>query len=174
MKQLITIVTLLLSSVGFAQSGWEKVALTSSVSIQFPVKPIEAAGGPQKTFLLRQADSTANLVVAVTDLAAATGLDSATLAAEMQKPESWEQAKDAFLSTMGEEAVLVKNEMGVIKGVDALKLVINRKVNDATTNIITVLIFVKGTDSFNIIYNNRGGKADAKHQEHFFNSIDFQ
>lgn len=158
-----------------AQTAWEKVEISSNLTVSFPAKPIknEPASG-QKTFILKHADSTANYIIAASDLGIAMGIDEATLSTEMEKEESWEQAKTAFVNSMGTEANLVKDEMTTLKGNKALKLIIERKNDKGGTNTLTVFIFVKGTVSYNVMFNNRGGKADEKMKQQFFDSIEIK
>lgn len=154
---------------------WEKVEISSNLTISFPAKPIknEPANG-QKTFILKHADSTANYIVAASDLGIAMGIDEATLSAEMEKEESWEQAKTAFIVSFGGEGKLVNDEMTTIKGIKALKFIIDRKNDKGGINTLTVFIFVKGTISYNIMFNNRGGKADEKMKQQFFDSVEIK
>lgn len=175
MKQLIIIMTLLITGIANAQTAWEKVEINTGVSISFPVKPVKNEASPgQKTFILRHADSTANYIVAASDLGIAMGIDESTLSAEMEKEESWEQAKTAFVNGLGSEANLVKDEMTTLKGLKALKLIIDRKTDKGGVNNLTVYIFVKGTVSYNVMFNNRGGKADEKMKQQFFDSLEIK
>lgn len=173
MKNLVIILALLNVLSVKAQSTWEKVSLTEKVSISFPARPVEAtAGAGQKTFLLNSADSTANFMVAVTDVGVLMGVDSATLAAEMENEAFWEQAKAAFTNGMGAGASLVKDEIIEIKNVIAMKMVIDRKNQAGGVNKLTVVILIHGTNSFNIIFNNRDGKADQLLAQKFIDSIE--
>ncbi len=175
MKNLLTILAFLTAISANAQANWEKVSLTEKVSISFPSRPLEAtAGAGQKTFMLKSADSTANYIVAVTDLGQMMGVDSATMAAEMENEEFWEQAKAAFTNSMGAEANLVKDEIIQIKNSKALKMVIDRKNETGGTNKLTVLILIHGTNSINIIFNNRNGKADQLLEQKFIDSVEIQ
>lgn len=175
MKQLITLVSILVTVLSNAQSSWEKVEINSGITVSFPAKPIknEPSNG-QKTFILKHADSTANYIVAASDLGIAMGIDEATLSAEMEKEESWEQAKNAFMGSMGKEATLVNDEITTLKGIKALKMVIDRKNEKGGINNLTVFIFVKGTVSYNLMFNNRGGKADEKMKQQFFDSVEIK
>lgn len=174
MKTILTLAAaILLTTTAFTQSTWEKITLTEKVQISFPAKPVEASpANGQKSFILKQADSTANYIVAVSDLQVMMGIDAATLETEMEKEESWEQAKNGFVASMGADAKLIKDEMTTVKGTRALKLVLERKNDKGGINTLTVLIFVNGTHSLNVMFNNRGGKADKKAEETFFNSIE--
>lgn len=175
MKQGITILALLIASLCNAQTTWEKIEINPGISISFPAKPlINNAANGQKTFILRQADSTTNYLVAASDLSLAMGIDEATLAEAMEKEESWDQAKNAFMGSMGADATLVKDEMTTIKEKKALKLIINRKNDKGGVNTLTVFIFVNGTVSYNIMFNNRGGKADEKMKQQFFDSLEIK
>ncbi len=173
MKQAFNIAALLVTGLCNAQTPWEKVEINPGISISLPAKPnkSEPAKG-QKTFILKHADSTANFIIAASDLGITMGIDEATLGAEMDKEESWEQAKTAFMGSMGATATLVKDEMTTIKGIKSLKLIIDRKNEKGGMNTLTVFIFVKGTVSYNIIFNNRGGKADEKMKQQFFDSVE--
>ncbi len=176
MKKIFTLVVILLTVFSsFAQTSWQKIALTDKVSVSFPLAPAQAqpAAG-QKSFILRHPDSTANFIVAVSDLNVLMGVDAATLAAEMEKEETWEQAKTAFVTSMGPDVKLIKEEMTTIKNSQALKLILERKNEKAGMNTLTVLIFISGTHSMNVIFNNRGGKADKKVEEQFFSSIEIK
>jgi hypothetical protein len=158
-----------------AQTVWEKVEINPGVSISFPVKPIKNESSPgQKTFILKHADSTANYFVTASDLGIAMGIDESTLSAEMEKEESWEQAKTAFVNSMGPDANLVKDEMTTLKGQKALKFIIDRKNDKGGVNNLTVYIFVKGTVSYNVMFSNRGGKADEKMKQQFFDSLEIK
>jgi hypothetical protein len=112
--------------------------------------------------------------VAVTDLQVMMGIDAATLESEMGKEESWDQAKSLFVNSMGPEAKLIKDEMTTVKNTKALKLIIERKNDSGGINTLSVLIFINGTNSMNVIFNNRGGKADKKIEQQFFDSIEIK
>ena len=175
MKKIITIVALLTASVSNAQTIWEKVEISSNLAVSFPAKPLknEPANG-KKIFILKHADSTANYIVVSSDLGISMGIDEATLTAEMEKEESWEQAKNALVGSMGAEATLIKDEMTTIKGNKALKLIIERENDKGGINTLTIFIFVKGTVSYNLMFNSRGGKADEKMKQQFFDSVEFK
>ncbi len=175
MKQILFVLAILIANITTAQNNWEKIALTEKVNISFPGKPLSASpAAGQKSFILKQADSTANYIVAVTDLQILMGIDAAALETEMEKEESWEQAKTAFMNGMGPEAKLIKNEMTQVRNNKALKLIIERKSDSGGMNTLTVLIFVNGTNSMNVMFNNRGGKADRKAEQQFFDSIEIK
>jgi GTPase len=166
MKQTLTFLACLITTLCSAQTKWEKVEITPNLFVSFPAQPIksEPANG-QKTFILRSADSTANYIVAATDLGILMGIDEATLSAEMEKEESWEQAKSA---------TLVKSEMTTRQGNKALKLIIERKNEKGAINTLTAFIFVKGTTTHNVMFNNRGGLADEKMKQQFFESVEIK
>lgn len=175
MKQVFTFTALLFAVLCNAQTPWEKVEINSGLTIAFPARPIisEPANG-QKVIILRQADSTANYIVAASDLGIAMGIDEATLNTEMEKEESWQQARDAFIGSLGPGTTLVKDEMTTLKGLKALKLIIDRKNDKGGINTLTVFIFVKGTISYNIAFNSRNGKADDKMKQQFFDSVEIK
>lgn len=172
MRQFLTIVAVIISSFCQAQTNWEKLMLDSAVSISFPSKPNQVVNKAVKTFTLRQADSTANYIVSVIDMFASTGIDATTLQAAMEEDEFWEQAKNALITSMGVSATLVKEEMTTVQSLKAMLLEIDRKTSKGETNNLSVLIFVNGTNSFNIVFNNRGGKADKSLKDQFFKSIE--
>lgn len=175
MKQMLSLIAFLITSASFAQTGWEKISLTEKVNISFPAKPVAAKpSAGQQSFIFKQADSTANYVVAVSDLAALMGIDAATLETEMDKQESWDDAKTAFMSSMGADAKLIKDEMTSIHHTKALKLIIEKKSTSGGSNTLTVLIFVNGTNSMNVIFVNRNGKAEKKNEQQFFDSIEIK
>jgi len=172
MKPFLIAASLLIGVLAKCQTNWEKVMLDNAVSIAFPLKPVQGGNDANKSFILKLADSTANFIVAVTDLETTRGIDAATLQAAMEQEESWEQAKVAFMASMGSSAKLVKNEMTTVQNLNAMLLEIDRKSDKGDTNNLSVLIFVNGTKSYNIIFNNRGGKADKSLKEQFFKSIE--
>lgn len=175
MKQLITILVISMSMNAIAQTNWEKVMINQNVSISFPEKPVKNEPSPGNfTYILKQADSSANYIVAASDIGAALGIDAETLANEMEKEESWEQAKIAFSSSLGSDGTLIKDEMITVKNTKAMRLTFNRKSATGGTNILTVLIFVNGTISYNIIFNSRDGKGSETMKETFFNSIEIK
>jgi hypothetical protein len=175
MRQLFTIAAILISSLVYAQTGWEKVTISEDVTISFPANPLKAEPREGlKTFMLKLADSTASCIVVSSDLGVLMGIDEAALSEEMEKEESWEQAKTAFVTTIGTEATLVQDEMITIKDNKAMRLVIDRKNDKGGVNTMTVLIFVKGTVSYNVMFTNRNGKADEKIKQQFFNSIEIK
>jgi hypothetical protein len=175
MKHILSIAAVIFSSISYAQEGWEKTMVTPGVSVSFPAKPAqtEIAKG-QQSFIFKQPDSTANYMVAVSDLQLLAGLDAATLEAAMEKDETWEQAKTAFITSMGEGAGLVKDEMITIQNTRALKLVVNRKNGKGEINVLTVVIFVKDANSVNVIFNSRNGKGAEKNKDQFLNSIEIK
>jgi hypothetical protein len=144
MKQTLTLLACLITTLCSAQTKWEKVEITPNLFVSFPAQPIksEPANG-QKTFILRSADSTANYIVAATDLGILMGIDEATLSAEMEKEESWEQAKSAFMNSMGPDATLVKSEMTTLQGNKALKLIIERKNDKGAINTLNCIHICK-------------------------------
>ncbi len=172
MKKFITLSFILYSSICGAQTNWEKINVNDNVSISFPEKPVknEPSAG-NFTYILKQSDSTANYMVVASDVGATLGIDAETLATEMGKDESWEQAKSAFLKSLGAGAELVKDEFTTINNTKALRMIINRKSTKGETNVLTVLIFVDGTISYNVIFNSRGGKGSENMKSEFFNSI---
>lgn len=172
MKQLITSLTLLFSLTMYAQNPWEKIAVNDHVNFSFPEKPKINKSDGQQTYILKLADSTANLIVAVTDLQALMGIDAPTLAAEMDKEESWEQAKNAFMNSLGTDATLIKEEMLNMRNTKSMRLIVNKKNDKGDTNVLTILIFAEGTNSYNVIFNSRGGKGNEKTKEQFFNTIE--
>jgi hypothetical protein len=172
MKTLIIASSLLISVFAKCQTQWEKVKLDGSVSISFPSKPIQNVSNAGKSYILQLADSTAAFIVAVTDMQATRGIDAATLEAAMEQDETWDEAKNAFMGSMGASAKLVKSEMTTVQNLKAMILEIDRKNDKGSINSLSVLIFVHGTNSFNIIFNNRGGKADKSLKEQFLKSIE--
>ena len=172
MKQILLAILLFSLINVHAQTNWEKITLSGKVSISFPSKPNETLGTGVKSYVLVLADSTANFICVENDLQVTAGLDEASLDAAMENEESWEQAKSGIMNSMGKDASLVNEERLVFKERQALKLVVNRKTPKGETNILSVLIFTKGSKSYNIIFNSRAGKADEKMKEQFFNSIE--
>ncbi len=172
MKHILFPLLLLCTISLHAQINWQKKSLSERVSIAFPETPKETVGNGMKSLILKLSDSTANLIAVENDLQVTMGLDEATLEATMENEETWEQAKIAFVSSMGADATLVQEEKIMVKDRKALKLVINRKTDKNAINVLTVLIFTKGAKSYNIIFNSRAGKGDEKVKEAFFNSIE--
>lgn len=171
----ITIISAFYCTISYAQPIWEKIAVGDNVTISFPGKPV--MNNKQKglsSFIFKQADSSANYIVAASDLSISIGIDAETLNAEMEKDENWEQAKNAFLATMGSEATLIDEHSTVVKDNRALKLIVNRKNNKGVTNILTVLIFVHGTISYNVIFTSRDGKGNKEMKEKFFDSLEIK
>lgn len=171
MKLFLIALSLIISVLAKSQTSWEKVILSNAVSISFPSTPIQGGSAAAKSFILRQADSTATFIVAVSDMQASRGIDAAALQAAMEQEESWEQAKNAFMASIGASAKLVKDEMITVQNLRAMLLEIDRKNDKGETNNLSVLIFVQDVNSFNVIFNNRGGKADKALKEQFFKSI---
>jgi hypothetical protein len=175
MKKLIILITILYSAICNAQTNWEKIAFNSNVSISFPGTPVKNEPSTGNiSYIFKQADSTANYIVAASDVGAVLGVDAETLAAEMEKEESWEQAKTAFANSLGKDATLIKDEMSTVKNTKALRLVFNRKTAKGGANVLTVLIFVNSTISYNVIFNSRDGKGSDTMKEAFFNSIEIK
>jgi hypothetical protein len=154
-----------------AQTEWKKIMLGNDVSILFPGAPAESGNNGQKSFVYMHPDSTANMIALVSDLKVLAGIDEATLAAEMEKEEFWEQAKTGFMGSVGAGGTLVKDEVISIGDRQALRMELDRKNNSGGVNKLTVLIFVKGTNSYNLIFNSRGGKADPSWQSKYFDSL---
>jgi GTPase len=175
MKKVIFFAAILYSGICSAQINWEKVNITDNVSISFPSSPVknEPTAG-NFSYILKQADSTANYIVAASNVGEALGVDAETLAAEMEKEESWDQAKTAFANSLGKDATLIKDEITNVKNTKAMRLVFNRKTAKGGTNVLTVLIFVNGTISYNVMFNSRDGKGSETMKEAFFNSIDIK
>jgi hypothetical protein len=159
----------------FTQPSWEKIIVGENVTISFPGKP---TGGDRQgfasTFIYKQPDSSANYIVAVNDLAVSLGLDAETIAREMERDESLEQAKNAFVGSIGPAAKLIREENIKLHGGRALKLVIHRLNNKGATNVLTVLIFVNETNSYNVIFVSVGGRGNENMKQQFFDSIQFK
>ncbi len=58
-----------------------------------------------------------------------------------------------------------------ISGYDVMKLDIDRPTDKGAVNNITVYILVDDVYSLNIIHTNRGGKANEKLRDAFFESL---
>lgn len=172
MKKIIIAVALLVSSAMQAQTPWDKISLSEHVNISFPSKPMVNKAEGQQSYMLKLADSTANLIVSVSDLKKLLDIDSATLAAAMETDESWEQAKNAIVTNLGSNVTLVKEEMLTFNNKKAMRLIMNKKTDKGDTNVLTVLVFTEGTNSYNVYFNSRAGKGNEKTKDQFFNSIE--
>lgn len=158
-----------------AQTNWKKIPIDSNVSVSFPGIPVKKEPSiTNRSFIFKQADSSANYIVAATNVGPALGMNATALAAQMEKKESWEQIKIAFMKSLGQDATLIKDEMTQLKNTTALRLVVNRKLISGEKNTLTVLIFVYGTTSYNIIFSNRESKGSDIMKEQFFNSIEIK
>jgi hypothetical protein len=156
----------------FAQTT-HNIKLSEKISVTFPQEPEKQDfEGVAQVYNLRLADSTANFLAVVSNLEKQAGLDAATLAEASLMPEFWDQAADGFMAQMGADAKLKNRAMKNIKGFDVMELTIERQEEgQAGLSTLTIYIFVQDVYSFNIGHSNRGGKADPKIKEAFFNSI---
>jgi hypothetical protein len=167
-----TFLGLMITTHLFAQQT-HPVKLSEKISVSFPQEPEKQDfEGVAQVYNLRLADSTANFLAVVSNLEKQAGLDAATLAEASLMPEFWDQTAEGFMGQMGPDAKLKNREMKNIKGFDVMELTIERQEEgQAGLNTLTIYIFVQDVYSFNIGHANRGGKADPKMKEAFFNSI---
>jgi hypothetical protein len=161
---------LLAAQLTLAQAG-QQVAISKHVSVQFPVNPVTNEQAAATTFVGRSPDSTFNIVAVVTDMNKAIGLSPEALAAEMEKEETWKQAEETFVSSMGARAKLLQSSFTELVGLKTMKLEIERPGPGEKPNILTVFIFTYEGFSYNLIFVNRSGKADAKQLTAFVQSV---
>lgn len=151
--------------------NWEPLAINSHFTVSFPGKPSKTEQNNVTSFICKSADSTFNVIATITDMNALLGISADDLAAEMDKDETWEQAKQTFVSSMGANAKLINSSFTEVQGLRTMKLEIERPSTNGTTNKITSFVFIYGVNSYNLIFVNRGGKADAKRLEEFVAAI---
>lgn len=171
MKSIIFTCMLVLGALLSNAQNWEPLAINNHFTISFPGKPYKTTQNNLTSFICKSADSTFNIIATITDMKALLGVSVDDLAAEMDKDETWEQAKQTFVSSMGANAKLINSSFIEIAGLKTLKIEIERPSNSGITNKITSFVFVYGVNSYNLIFVNRGGKADAKLLNEFLAAV---
>ena len=171
MKSFIfSLLCLMATNIARAQAG-QPVAISKHVSVQFPVKPVTNEQAVATTFIGRSPDSTFNIIAIVTDMNKAIGLSPEALAAEMEKEETWKQAEETFVASMGARAKLLQSGFTVLVGLKTLKLEIELKGPTEKPNMLTSFMFTYEGLSYNLIFINRSGKADANQLTAFLQTV---
>jgi|SRR5215211_1793593 len=160
---------LFLPLLAFAFDDWISVQLDDRVSINFPSQPMMQESNGNKIWIK---DVSGGRCMAMVIDFAKFGMDSATLATEMNKPESFEQFKTTFLNQV-QGAMLVSEKNSVHEGRRVFEFVITMGNSQDTSGINKTYnknIFV-ANKMYSMSFYENDKKPQPELKKKFFNSI---
>lgn len=158
----------LLPLLAFVTADWVTIKLDDRVSIDFPAQtePQDLGGN---FMWLHQINDDARCMVMTMDFAK-LGMDSAVLADEMGKPESFQQFREGVVAEM-EEAAVLSEKNTVVNGHRVFEFLVNMGPDSSKLNrMYNKNIFV-GTKMYSLNFFEKEGKPQAELRNRFFNSF---
>ena len=160
---------LILPLMAFAGIDWVTVSIDKRVSVDFPVKPTqsESSGNPMWT---ADANSNSRCMAMIIDFKN-FGMDSAQVAAEMSKPEAYEDFKNGVLGQI-EGSSIVSEKITTTSGYKTFEYVINMGKKDTSSlNIMHNKNIFVGAKLYTMNFLEKNGKPQEQIRNQYFRSI---
>ena len=160
---------LILPLMAFASIDWVTVSIDKRVSVDFPVKPkqSESSGNPM---WMADANSDSRCMAMIIDFKN-FGMDSAQVAAEMSKPESYEDFKNGVLGQI-EGSSIVSEKITTFLGYRTFEYIINMGKKDTSSlNIMYNKNIFVGAKLYAINFFEKNDRPQEQTRDQFFRSI---
>lgn len=162
------IALLFLPMLAFVSADWVTTKLDDRASIDFPAQ-IESQDLGGNPMWLHQINNEARCMVMIMDFSK-MGMDSATLADEMAKPESFAQFREGVVGEIAGSSVLSEKNTS-FNGHKAFEFLIDMGKDSSKLNrMYNKNIFI-GTKMYSISFFEKEGKPQAELRNKFFNSF---
>ncbi|HEU0109228.1 MAG TPA: hypothetical protein VFQ73_00065 [Flavisolibacter sp.] len=159
---------LLIPFLSFVTADWITTKIDERTSIEFPTET-ESKDLNGNTMWLNQISEDARCMVMVMDFAK-MGADSATLAEEMNRPESYEQFKQGVVGEI-EGASLISEKNTHWKGYKTFEFLIDMgKTETGLNRMYSKSIFI-GTKMYSLSFFEKNTKPQPALRNKFFNSF---
>jgi len=153
----------------FASIDWVTVSIDKKVSIDFPVKPeqSEMSGNPVWT---ADANSDSRCMAMIIDFKN-FGMDSAQVAAEMSKPEAYEDFKNGVLGQIAGSS-LISEKITTTLGYKTFEYVISMGKKDTSSlNIMHNKNIFVGAKLYAMNFFEKNGKPQDQMRNQYFQSV---
>jgi hypothetical protein len=153
----------------FSVADWFSVKLDERVSVSFPGEPMmkDSGGNPM---WVHEGDSISRYMALVIDFEK-LGMDSAMLASEMGKPETFEQFKNGVLSQMS-GASLISEKQSVTEGRHMYEYVFDMGKKDSNEfNIMHNRNIFIGSKMYSLSFFEKTNKPQEDLRNKFFTSL---
>ena len=160
---------LILPLMAFTSFEWVTVSIDNRVSIDFPVKPEqkEMSGNPVWT---SDANSNSRCMAMIIDFKN-FGMDSAQVAAEMSKPEAYEDFKNGVLGQI-EGSSIISEKITTTSGYKTFEYIINMGKKDTSSlNIMHNKNIFVGAKLYTMNFLEKNGKPQEQMRNQYFRSI---
>lgn len=161
---------LALPFLAFVAADWVTVKLDEKVSLSFPAEP-EKRDMQGNSVWVQDIDADARCMAMIVDFSK-FGMDSAGLAAEMEKDASFADFRQGVLGQI-ENSKLISEKKSKIKGKTCFEYVINMgKENDpAALNIMYSRNIFVGNKMYTLSFYEKNNKLREQDRNKFFNSF---
>jgi hypothetical protein len=163
------LILLLLPLMAYTVADWFTVKLDERVTVSFPAEPLlkESGGNPM---WVHETDSTSRYMAMIIDFEK-LGMDSAMLANEMQKPETFEQFKNGVLSQMA-GASLISGKQSLTEGRNIYEYVFDMGKKDSKEfNIMHNRNIFIGSKLYSLSFFEKPQKPQEALRDRFFSSF---
>lgn len=160
---------LLLPLFAFVTADWVKVDLDNRVSINFPSAPkqMDSGGNPM---WVQDVDKNSRCMAVIIDFNN-YGLDSISLAAEMEKEEALEQFKTGMLGQIP-GATIISENITTTQGKKTFELLIDMGAKDTSQlNRMYSKSIIAGTKMYSLSFFEKENAPQKEMREKYFNSI---
>jgi len=160
---------LILPLMAFASIDWVTVSIDKKVSIDFPVKPeqSEMSGNPVWTADVNSDSRCMAMIIDFKNF----GMDSAQVAAEMGKPEAYEDFKNGVLGQM-QGSSLISEKTTTTLGYKTFEFVINMGKKDTSSlNIMHNKNIFVGAKLYAMNFFEKNGKPQDQMRNQYFRSV---
>ncbi len=160
---------LILPLMAFSSFEWITVSIDKRVTVDFPVKPVqsERSGNPM---WMADANSDSRCMAMIIDFKN-LGMDSAQVAAEMGKPEFYDDFKNGVLGQI-EGASLISEKITTTLGYKTFEYVINGGKKDTSSlNIMHNKNIFVGAKLYTMNFFEKNDKPQEQMRDQFFRSI---
>ena len=160
---------LILPLMAFSSFEWITVSIDKRVTVDFPVKPVqsESSGNPM---WMADANSDSRCMAMIIDFKN-LGMDSAQVAAEMGKPEFYDDFKNGVLGQI-KGASLMSERITTTLGYRTFEYVINGGKKDTSSlNIMHNKNIFVGAKLYTMNFFEKNGKPQDQQRDQFFRSI---
>jgi len=160
---------LILPLLAFTSFEWVTLSIDERVSVDFPMKPkqSESSGNP---VWMADANSNSRCMAMIIDFKN-FGMDSAQVAAEMSKPESYEDFKNGVLGQI-EGSSIISEKITTTSGYKTFEYVINMGKKDTSSlNIMHNKNIFVGAKLYTMNFLEKNGKPQEQIRNQYFRSI---
>ena len=160
---------MILPLMAFSSFEWITVSIDKRVTVDFPVKPVqsESSGNPM---WMADANSDSRCMAMIIDFKN-FGMDSVQLAAEMGKPEFYDDFKKGVLGQI-EGSSIISEKITSTSGYRTFEYVINGGKKDTSSlNIMYNKNIFVGAKLYAMNFFEKNGKPQEQMRDQFFRSI---